>query len=66
MSAEPMIVVSGAASGIGRAVTRRLVSDGGRVLAAGRRPEPVQRLAAELGRVVRPVLSPNGGVVLGR
>ena len=46
MSAERTIVVSGAGSGIGRAVTERLVADG--------------------GWVTGQVLSPNGGVVLGR
>jgi 3-oxoacyl-[acyl-carrier protein] reductase len=50
-----MIVVSGAGSGIGRAVTQRLVADGGQVMAVGRRPEPLQRLAEELGKAVRPV-----------
>lgn len=55
MSAERTIVVSGAGSGIGRAVTERLVADGGQVTAVGRRPEPLHRLADELGKAVRPV-----------
>ncbi|HEY2127355.1 MAG TPA: hypothetical protein VGH77_09225 [Streptosporangiaceae bacterium] len=42
MSDARMVVVSGAGSGIGRAVAERLVADG------------------------HQVLSPNGGVVLGR
>ncbi len=60
MSAERMIVVSGAGSGIGRAVTQRLVADGGQVMAVGRRPEPLQRLAEELGKAVRPVAADVG------
>lgn len=60
MSAERMIVVSGAGSGIGRAVIQRLVADGGQVMAVGRRPEPLQRLAEELGKAVRPVAADVG------
>ncbi len=55
MSAERMVVVSGAGTGIGRAVTQRLVADGFAVTAVGRRPEPLQQLADELGNAVRPV-----------
>jgi NAD(P)-dependent dehydrogenase (short-subunit alcohol dehydrogenase family) len=60
MTPERTIVVSGAGSGIGRAVTQRLVADGGRVTAVGRRPEPLQRLADELGKAVRPVAADVG------
>ena len=48
MNTPDMIVVSGAGSGIGRAVARRLVADGLHVLAVGRRPDPLERLAKEL------------------
>ena len=48
MNSPDLIVVSGAGSGIGRAVSRRLVADGFHVLAVGRRPEPLERLAKEL------------------
>ena len=48
MNSPDMIVVSGAGTGIGRAVARRLVADGFTVLAVGRRPEPLERLAKEL------------------
>src|SRR5436305_4242737 len=48
MNSPDMIVVSGAGTGIGRAVSRRLVADGFHVLAVGRRPEPLERLAKEL------------------
>jgi NAD(P)-dependent dehydrogenase (short-subunit alcohol dehydrogenase family) len=37
MNSPDMIVVSGAGTGIGRAVSRRLVADGFQVLAVGRR-----------------------------
>ena len=43
-----MVVVSGAGTGIGRAVARRLAGDGFHVLAVGRRPEPLDLLAKEL------------------
>ena len=48
MNSPDMIVVSGAGTGIGRAVSRRLVADGFHVLAVGRRPEPLERLAKDL------------------
>jgi 3-oxoacyl-[acyl-carrier protein] reductase len=48
MNSPDMIVVSGAGTGIGRAVARRLVADGLHVLAVGRRPGPLERLAKEL------------------
>jgi 3-oxoacyl-[acyl-carrier protein] reductase len=43
-----MVVVSGAGTGIGRAVARRLAADGFHVPAVGRRTEPLDRLAKEL------------------
>jgi 3-oxoacyl-[acyl-carrier protein] reductase len=48
MNSPDLIVVSGAGTGIGRAVSRRLVADGFHVLAVGRRPAPLDRLAKEL------------------
>jgi 3-oxoacyl-[acyl-carrier protein] reductase len=50
MSSARTVIVSGAGSGIGRAVARRLVRDGFRVTAAGRRREPLERLASEEGQ----------------
>lgn len=42
-------LVTGAGSGIGAAIARALVSDGARVTLAGRRREPLQALAEEIG-----------------
>lgn len=40
-------VVTGAGTGLGRAIAGALVRSGARVIAAGRRPEPLEALAAE-------------------
>ena len=75
MNSPDLVVVSGAGSGIGRAVSHRLVAAGFHVLAAGRRPEGTPEEVASLiswllgpdgGWVTGQVLSPNGGVVPGR
>lgn len=42
-------VVTGAGSGIGRSVARELAAAGSAVLLVGRRAEPIERLAAEIG-----------------
>ncbi len=55
MSSARTVVVSGAGSGIGRAVARRLVSDGFHVTAVGRRKEPLDHLVSELDGAVDPV-----------
>ena len=47
--AEMMVVLTGAAGGIGRALTHALVAAGARVLLVGRRPLPLTALVAELG-----------------
>jgi short-subunit dehydrogenase len=47
--AEMVVVLTGAAGGIGRAMTLALVRAGARVLLVGRRPAPLVALAAEIG-----------------
>jgi NAD(P)-dependent dehydrogenase (short-subunit alcohol dehydrogenase family) len=43
------IIVTGATSGIGRAIALRCVAEGGRVLAVGRRPDALEALATAAG-----------------
>ncbi len=47
-------IVTGATAGFGRAITHRLVRDGWRVIAAGRRADRLHELATELGQSVLP------------
>ncbi len=48
------VFVTGASAGFGRAIAARLVQDGHRVIAAARRRERLDTLAAELGSAVLP------------
>jgi NAD(P)-dependent dehydrogenase (short-subunit alcohol dehydrogenase family) len=41
-------LVTGASSGIGREVARRFAAEGARVVVTGRRPEPLEEIAAEI------------------
>ena len=60
MSSGKTVVVSGAGSGIGRAVTTRLIRDGFHVTAVGRRKETLEELAGELGTGVDAVAADVG------
>jgi len=56
MKGSTMIVfVTGATAGFGAAITRRFVSEGHRVIAAGRRADRLDELAKELGSAVLPL-----------
>ena len=52
--ATALALVTGATAGFGEAITRRLVRDGYRVIATGRRKERLDALAEELGGAVLP------------
>jgi 3-oxoacyl-[acyl-carrier protein] reductase len=60
MGAEQTVVVSGAGTGIGRAVARRLAVAGQHVTAVGRRAEPLAELAGEFGALIEPVTADAG------
>src|SRR5687767_6003804 len=49
-----VVIVTGAARGVGAATTRLLVKQGARVAAADLRQEELQQLASELGPAVKP------------
>jgi NAD(P)-dependent dehydrogenase (short-subunit alcohol dehydrogenase family) len=59
----PTALVTGGGSGIGAAVARRLATDGFDVCVAGRRREPLEAVAGEIGghAVVADVSQPTGG-----
>ena len=47
--ADTVTIVTGSSRGIGLAIAQRLVAEGGRVVLTGRRREPLEAAAAELG-----------------
>jgi NAD(P)-dependent dehydrogenase (short-subunit alcohol dehydrogenase family) len=49
VQSSPVIVVLGAAGGMGSILARRLARQGARLVLAGRTPEPIAMLASELG-----------------
>jgi 3-hydroxy acid dehydrogenase/malonic semialdehyde reductase len=51
-----IIFVTGATSGFGAAIARRFVRDGARVIGTGRRADRLEKLRAELGDRLLPVL----------
>src|SRR5436309_2708726 len=55
MATPQTVFVTGASSGYGEAVTRRFAAAGARVIAAARRLDRIEKLAAELGPGVLPV-----------
>jgi len=55
-SSNPVVLVSGASSGIGEAVCRLLVAQQFRVVAAARNQERLQQLAAQLGDALYPLV----------
>ena len=50
-----IVLVTGATSGFGAAITRRFARDSHRVIAAGRRAERLERLRQELGPALLPL-----------
>jgi len=56
---EKVAMVTGAGTGIGKAVTLALLRDGYRVALAGRRREPIERTAGQSGAAARALVVPT-------
>ena len=54
---EPTVLITGATSGLGRELSRRLAATGWRVVVHGRDPQRVEALVAELGGPALPVVA---------
>lgn len=54
LDSMPVALVTGATAGFGTAITRKLIKDGYRVIATGRREERLHALAKEQGEAVLP------------
>ena len=54
---DRVALVTGGGTGIGRAVTEALVTEGAKVVVTGRREEPLKQLAAEHPDAVRYVIT---------
>ena len=51
MSQQRSVIITGGGSGIGRAIALRLASDGWQITLAGRRPAPLEAVAAEVEKM---------------
>jgi len=54
-------LITGAGTGIGAATARLFAREGARVVVTGRRPEPLERVAADVGGVARASAERAGG-----
>ncbi len=60
-SYDQTVVITGSATGIGKALARQMVREGGRMVICGRRPDRVEEAVAELKKQDLARLSPGLG-----